>query len=1025
MECLLLWTLILALLCPAPLRAQRESPATPEAFGTRTDSVSDTSDLKVFDTDVADVDGGFKNKGFDYEEDVTENGLVHARASGVGALWPWHLPSATETTDAPETGFLRPWDHDDNDLGAVDVQRETRRSTTGRPPSGEHLVRATDNESGDITPRTPEGTLKKDKKRQNGSERLSKLDVYIEQPEREDDEEHKASAEGDSPLHANASALLKESSGEEVLVTEKDTDTTRSATTEENYTPEADTTTIQGNTAEGTEGGEREPALVAIYEAENSCREPCFRKCCPLGQAYDVSTGSCRRTQERWEPPEGTKVVVGLPRCSLNTTVTSVTRTDGRRRLKLGSYGVAYEMFCTDHLLLKKDPPSFRSLVCEDILEESRIVNIIRKTSIIGNVVSALCISAIYVCHAFIPKLNEKQGCIFIIFCSMVFTKAVIEAPERWIQFTSYPNYTVCVINSVVLMFFQTSVPIWLSVLCVDIARRASTIGNLFRMVNARSGNRRWLLVYVAYGVGLPVLQLLLAFCITTLGERSPPQLAVYDRMCVFTNEDVLNWVFLYPRIGLASSCSLLMLYAHKHRKIWCNPTVVDGRRVVHVDIGDRAGENGGDGGQKQVNNRNNLELFRAHSAFDFVAEFWQQVGLVFFWIMLMISTMLMQLTGDGVLSHITNLMDCYQGLYVFIIFVFNRQKRDLVRKKLRESMNSFKEKKAPYLTYGLPGRSGTLNVKELPSRSTCPRREAHQQAVLSAEVSSLKLTGYSLRKSVIPNGFHGSNHISVPLGVCPPTEHSLPNEVSSVEDSSQTSNPSLEALTHSRDCPSAERLDFNRVSVSSEETLMSLVSREVEATSSEAPSSEITDHEPNVYTSETPSCIPVQESPKSPKISTSPEESQSPLVTDSSSFHRDPSPLEAQASKTLSSSETSKFLGSVAPKVPPAPIESPISSRPPSDLPTSEAALDPDALKCPKMSRSAMNHMSSESLSLPGTPPSPSLASSPTSPTSLDKFILLTDSPQQEIVLNQECLKCRMSEKGRFSDGGLVGEVI
>ncbi|XP_076045994.1 uncharacterized protein LOC143028162 [Oratosquilla oratoria] len=555
---------------------------------------------------------------------------------------------------------------------------------------------------------------------------------------------------------------------------------------------------------DGTTEEEREELEAVKVEkgtAKKGCKRTCYRKCCPIDYVYDKDSHTCKLAQRG--SFVHTNLVVGLPACSKNFTIVSEQATDGKSRLKLGSYSVKHEYYCSD-IILVDGKGANESLLCDDKIEDAKIVNIIRKTSIIGNIVSALGITFIYVCHIFIPKLNEKQGCLFICFCTAVFAKALFEAPGRAVKYTAYPNYGICVFNSVCLMFARASVPVWLSVLTIHIARQANSMGNFFRMMQASSSSkRRGVCVYIAYGLGLTFLQWLLALLLTNFLRHTQRQSVIYDRTCLFTDRSIRNYVFLYPSIGLMAVCLLLMVYTHRYRKVWCQATIVQGSRTVHVDVQEKpyGGEEeqprssgDSDGGKRSPEDpapTAHQEIFRAHSGIDFVAVFWQQVGLVFFWVLLTTLMLLVQLTGRGVLSHITYLMDSFQGLYVLIIFLYNQKKRGLILGKLEQMYHSVMKK--------IHFKDSFSHQTGLTGKYSRKKTSAHKNGDPFSSASTLELARYPSNRQILSEEAsegcptNRMMHLSAPLGVSVCSGLSQMTEVPYIDDSSRETSPGVE----------------------------------------------------------------------------------------------------------------------------------------------------------------------------------------------------------------------------------------
>ncbi|XP_076045997.1 uncharacterized protein LOC143028164 [Oratosquilla oratoria] len=425
-------------------------------------------------------------------------------------------------------------------------------------------------------------------------------------------------------------------------------------------------------------GSLSEPMYVLPSDAKDQCKRPCVRKCCPVGDAFQTDAWACLSSAESSDLGTSTDVVVvpGLPACIFNFSQTSVLSRDGKGRLKIGSYAVSHKAFCIDEIVQDDGSVVKNSLVCKENVEESKVVNVIRRTSIVGNVLSVVCVAIILTIHIAKPKLNKRLGVTFLFFCAAIFFKGIHESFGRAVKFSAYPSYAACVINSMLLMYARASVPVWLSVLCMEIARRARF---LCRGSLQRYKMQHWLAAYLLYGLGFPFLQCLLAGIVTTLSPETQKQSSIYDRTCIFTDRDVRNDIFLYPSIVISFLSAAIILYTYRYRTltlsgemVCCGSKKNSGRTVENFEFSE----------EEQKEDRILLASFTSE---EFVSEFWQQVSLVCFWVLLTFLMLLVQLlTGRGVLSHITYLMNSFQGVYVFIIFLFNGSKRQIVKNDMK-----------------------------------------------------------------------------------------------------------------------------------------------------------------------------------------------------------------------------------------------------------------------------------------------------------------------------------------------------
>ncbi|XP_076046000.1 uncharacterized protein LOC143028165 isoform X2 [Oratosquilla oratoria] len=468
----------------------------------------------------------------------------------------------------------------------------------------------------------------------------------------------------------------------------------------------------------------REPKIVDKDTASEGCKKPCFRKCCPTGQVFDLDSHRCRRqdlNQRNFvdsdavvlalESYEGDQVIYGLPLCRGGAfTVVASTGENAKSQLKLNSYGVKHVNYCTD-FLLQKGKEVYRSLVCDESLENAREVNAVRKASASGNVVSALCVIVIFACHAYTSKTDRMHGSLSLCFSTSVLAKSIFEAFSRVSLLAAYPNHAICAINS--------SVHTWLTVLCIDIARRVRGIGNMSKMMSFTRSRRRWFLIYLVFGYGLPFLQCLVGVLVTWARGVPPRRSAIYDRACLVTDRKIRQWVFFYPRICLTSASFLLMAYAFWRRR---RTTAADrsksaggdhrGRSADRVKVeeqtmrgegrkpgggggepGGGAGsegrprrpeEGGGGGGFPRTVHDDDCH-FCVHSAVNREAEFWQQVHLISFWIILSVLMLPLELSLGRIAIYVSYLIDSYQGIYVLFVFVLTKRKRKLFRRRIEE----------------------------------------------------------------------------------------------------------------------------------------------------------------------------------------------------------------------------------------------------------------------------------------------------------------------------------------------------
>ncbi|XP_076045836.1 uncharacterized protein LOC143028081 [Oratosquilla oratoria] len=530
----------------------------------------------------------------------------------------------------------------------------------------------------------------------------------------------------------------------------------------------------------------REPKIVDKDTASKSCKKSCFRKCCPTDQVFYLDTHRCRQDSNQrnfgdsdavvlvLESYEDDEIIEGLPRCKEGAfTVVASTGENAKSQLKLDSYGVKHVNYCTD-FLLQKGKEVYRSLVCDESLENAREFNAVRKASASGNVVSALCVIVIFACRASTRKMNGRHGSLFLCFSTSVLAKSVFEAFSRVSLFTAYPNHAICVISSFLLFFSKASVHTWLTVLCIDIARRVRGIGNMSKMLSFTQSRRRWFLIYFAFGYGLAFLQCLMGILVTWARGVPPRRSTVYDRACLVTDRKIRHLVFFYPRICQTSASFLLMVYTfwRRRRTITANRSKSAskdqcGRSADQVEEqavergggggggGEGGGESGrvpgsgggprgpggggresdrvpgsgggptgggGEGGPKGPGGgyfrtiRGDDCLFRVHSAVDCEAEFWQQVHLVFFWIVLSVLMLPIIAAWGWITSYVPYLIESYQGIYVLFIFLLTRRRRKLIRRRIGEILR--RSSGGTVLNRYLPK---CLLVPESPSSSGTP----------------------------------------------------------------------------------------------------------------------------------------------------------------------------------------------------------------------------------------------------------------------------------------------------------------
>ncbi|XP_076044949.1 uncharacterized protein LOC143027541 [Oratosquilla oratoria] len=438
---------------------------------------------------------------------------------------------------------------------------------------------------------------------------------------------------------------------------------------------------------------QQEVLYVTPEEAKGKCKSPCLRKCCPEGQVFHTDAWTCL-TSEASDSGSSPDVVVvpGLPVCTSNFTQTPVLERDGKGRLKFGSYAVSYEAFCMDEIVHQDGSIVLNSLVCDERLGESHVINTIRRTSVVGNILSIVCMAVIFAFHITKPELNKRLGVTFLFFCAAIFFKGIHESFGRMVKFSAYPTYAACVVNSILLMYARASVPVWLNILCMEIARRARF---LHRGASYQHKTRQCLATYLLYGLGFPFAQCLTAGILTTLSSNTQKQSSVYDRTCIFTDRDVRNNIFLYPVIAINLLSSVIILYTYRHRApISSNLSKKSASDGTKKNIG------GSDGTVEdfecaEETQREDRALLAGFTSEEFVSEFWQQVGLVCFWVLLTTFMVLVQyVTGRGVLSHITYLMDSFQGVYVFLIFLCNDSKRQIVKYNVKNLVGGMYRRK-------------------------------------------------------------------------------------------------------------------------------------------------------------------------------------------------------------------------------------------------------------------------------------------------------------------------------------------
>ncbi|XP_073972397.1 G-protein coupled receptor Mth2-like isoform X2 [Rhodnius prolixus] len=273
----------------------------------------------------------------------------------------------------------------------------------------------------------------------------------------------------------------------------------------------------------------------------------------------------------------------------------------------------------------------------------------------VGMLVSVPFLFLTFLVYALIRQLRNLHGC-----CLMSHVASLLIGYSCLVTLqiaSTRMGNTPCKIVGFSVQYFFLATFFWLNVMCIDIYWAFSSV----RTRGGRpGGDLRKLLLYSLYAWGMPLLILLATVAVDfsdAVPKMSPFKPNVGTNKCFFEGRSAAYLYFYGPMALLI--CANMVLFGVTAYRIWSTS-----RETAALNRGDSRRHS-----DKQENER-----------FKLYVKLFLVMGIN--WAAELISF----IVGEGVphyLWYVTDLTNTLQGVFIFIIFVWKRRVRRLVRDRL------------------------------------------------------------------------------------------------------------------------------------------------------------------------------------------------------------------------------------------------------------------------------------------------------------------------------------------------------
>ncbi|CAL4067089.1 unnamed protein product, partial [Meganyctiphanes norvegica] len=270
--------------------------------------------------------------------------------------------------------------------------------------------------------------------------------------------------------------------------------------------------------------------------------------------------------------------------------------------------------------------------------------------------------SVALILHILVPDLRANMGQIFMCYILSIWMKCILTPSSLFVMLCA-PDFSikedVCIVFAFVSYMMSMAYRFWLNIMCFDIWRKVSHLVRLEHIQPVK------LWYYHLYGWGMPAFFGLMALLIREFASDPfiKPGFGTH-RSCWFDHTDGEHQLLYMTIPGGVLHIANIIFVVQTRR--YCS-------QMQQTSIPERP-------------ESNNNTQGRIHTTTNYINEFNLQFRIlnlmVIIWILWSISLAVHWATGMWHFLVIPGLLISLQGVIIFFIFIFNKQKRLLVQRK-------------------------------------------------------------------------------------------------------------------------------------------------------------------------------------------------------------------------------------------------------------------------------------------------------------------------------------------------------
>lgn len=418
------------------------------------------------------------------------------------------------------------------------------------------------------------------------------------------------------------------------------------------------------------------------------CRGPaCLKKCCPEGYVLKNHSCICLETTSSlsvtfnkildvgWPSVTEniqTEIQVGFPYCQNAEAITTYSVSSTQRNIHFhanGSLVVEQQKpsfnYCVDEILGEENTGSLEERIIVTVCavpthDKQSTWRLVRSVLIpAGLVVSCVFLAATLLCHLCVAPLRDLHG-----LCLAAYVAALLVADATLFVTQAFSRFlppSACVSVAVILHLAFLSSFFWLNVICYDVWKYVGLTVQAVPLYRYPDDFGRFF-AYAVYAWGSPLIIGGVAVVIHSLPQHIDWLLKpdfVKNRCWFRDGKEIL--AYFYGPMGVLCMANTLLI-CHTGLRLYCADKKCDCffgscRRADHT-------------------------LYRTH-----MTEFWQRFTLfalmVICWVMEVISWMVGP--ADSELWALTDTLNTFQGVFIFITFLRSSKKRRLLQQTLTQ----------------------------------------------------------------------------------------------------------------------------------------------------------------------------------------------------------------------------------------------------------------------------------------------------------------------------------------------------